>query len=63
MVILDQNVTIYITFRVVVVVVVVVFVYVQTTAQTNFRIFLQTRIMVDGAKFNCYDSLDRPGDF
>ena len=29
---------------------------VQRTAQTSFRIFLQTRIMVDGAKFNSHDS-------
>ena len=29
-----------------------IFVSVQRTAQTRFRIFLQTRIMVDGAKFN-----------
>ena len=32
------------------------FVSVQRTAQTSFRIFLQTRIMVDGAKFNSHDS-------
>ena len=33
-----------------------IFVSVQRTAQTSFEIFLQTRIMVDGAKFNRYDS-------
>ena len=32
------------------------FVSVQRTAQTSFRIFLQSRIMVDGAKFNSHDS-------
>ena len=30
-------------------------VFVQRTAQTSFRIFLQTRIMVDGAKFYRHD--------
>ena len=29
---------------------------VQRTAQTSFRIFLQTRIIVDGAKFSSHDS-------
>ena len=33
-----------------------IFVSVQRTAQTNFRIFLQIRIIVDGAKFNSHDS-------
>ena len=33
-----------------------VFISVQRTAQTSFRIFLQTRIEVDGAKFNSHDS-------
>ena len=33
-----------------------IFVSVQRTAQTGFRIFLQTRIMVDGAKCNNQDS-------
>ena len=33
-----------------------IFVSVQRTAQTSFRIFLQTRIMVDGAKFYSHDS-------
>ena len=33
-----------------------IFVSVQRTAQTSFRIFLQTRKMVDGAKFNSHDS-------
>ena len=28
----------------------------QITAQTNFKIFLQTRLMVVGAKFNSHDS-------
>ena len=32
------------------------FVSVQITAQTSIRIFLPTRIMVDGAKFNSHDS-------
>ena len=32
------------------------FVPIQRTAQTSFRIFLQARIMVDGAKFNSHDS-------
>ena len=32
-----------------------IFVSVQRTAQTSFRIFLQTRIMVDGAKFHSHD--------
>ena len=32
------------------------FVSVQRTAQTSFRIFLQTRIPMDGAKFNSHDS-------
>ena len=54
MVILNQNVTIYIMFS-------YFFVSVQRTAQTSFRIFLQTRIMVDGAKFNSHDSGDDSG--
>ena len=33
-----------------------IFVSVQRTAKTSSRIFLQTRIMVDGAKFNNHDS-------
>ena len=33
-----------------------IFVSVQRTVQTSFRIFLQTRIIVDGAKFNSHDS-------
>ena len=33
-----------------------IFVYIQRTTQTSFRIFLQTRIIVDGAKFNSHDS-------
>ena len=33
-----------------------IFVSVQRAAQTSSRIFLQTRIMVDGAKFNSHDS-------
>ena len=33
-----------------------IFVFVQRTAQTSFRIFLQPRIMVTGAKFNSHDS-------
>ena len=33
-----------------------IFVSVQRTAQTSFRIFLQNRIMVNGAKFNSHDS-------
>ena len=33
-----------------------IFVSVQRTAQTSFKTFLQTRIMVDGAKFNSHDS-------
>ena len=33
-----------------------ILVSVQITAQTSIRIFLQTRIMVDGAKFNSHDS-------
>ena len=32
-----------------------IFLSIQRTAQTSFRIFLQTRIMVDGAKFKSYD--------
>ena len=32
------------------------FVSVQRTAQKSFRIFPQTRIMVDGAKFNSHDN-------
>ena len=32
------------------------FVSVQRTAQTIFRTFLQSRIMVDGAKFKSHDS-------
>ena len=35
-----------------------IFVSVQRTVQTSFKIFLQTRIMVDGAKFNSHDSSD-----
>ena len=31
------------------------FVSVQRPAQTSFRIFLQPRIMVEGAKFNSHD--------
>ena len=34
----------------------IIFVPVQRTAQKSFRIFLQTRIMIDGAKFNSHDS-------
>ena len=33
-----------------------IFVSVQRTAQTSFRIFLQTRKMVDSVKFNSHDS-------
>ena len=33
-----------------------IFVSLQRTAQTRSRIFLQTGIMVDGAKFNSHDS-------
>ena len=33
-----------------------IFVPVQRTAQTSFRNFLQTRVIVDGAKFNSHDS-------
>ena len=33
-----------------------IFVSVQRIAQTSFRIFLQARIMVDGAKFNSHNS-------
>ena len=33
-----------------------IFVSVHRTAQTSFRIFLQARMMVDGAKFNSHDS-------
>ena len=33
-----------------------IFVSVQRTAQTSFRIFLKTRIMVAGAKLNSHDS-------
>ena len=32
------------------------FVSVQRTAQTSFKNFLQTMIIVDGAKFNSHDS-------
>ena len=49
MVILNQNVTIYVRN------VQLIFVSVQRTVQTSFRIFLQTTIMVDGAKFNSHD--------
>ena len=49
MVILKQNVTIYIMFSLIVV-------SVQETAYTTLKIFLQTRIMVDSAKFNSPDS-------
>ena len=46
MVILNQNVMIYIRTA-----------HFQITAQvTSFRIFLQTRIMVDGAKFSSHES-------
>ena len=34
----------------------VIFVSIQKNAQTSFKIFLQPRIMVDGAKFNSHDS-------
>ena len=34
----------------------VIILCVQRTTQTSFRIFLQTKIMVDGAKFNSHDS-------
>ena len=34
----------------------VILVSVQRTAQTSFRTFLQTRIIVDGAKFSSHDS-------
>ena len=33
-----------------------IFVSVQRTAQTSFRTFLQTRIIMNGAKFNSHDS-------
>ena len=33
-----------------------IFVSVQRTAQTSFRIFLQIKVMVDGAKFNSHDN-------
>ena len=33
-----------------------IFVYIQRTAKTSFGIFLQTRTMVDGAKFNSHGS-------
>ena len=33
-----------------------IFVSVHRTAQTSFKIFLQTKIMVDGAKFNSHDT-------
>ena len=33
-----------------------IFESVQRTAQTSFRIFLQTRLMMDGVKFNSHDS-------
>ena len=33
-----------------------IYVSVPRTAQTSFRIFLQTRIIVDGVKFNSHDS-------
>ena len=48
-VILHQNVIIYILL---------IFLYwsVQKTAQTSFKIFLKTRIMMDGAKLNSHDS-------
>ena len=49
MIILNQNVTIYIIF-------ILIFVSVQRTAQTSLKIFLQIRVMVDGAKFNGHDS-------
>ena len=47
MVILNQNV-IYINVQ-------LIFVCVQRTAQTSFRIFLKTTIMMDGAKFNSHN--------
>ena len=49
MVILNQNVIIYINVQ-------FIFVPVQRTAHTGFRIFLHTRIMVDAAKFESHDS-------
>ena len=49
MVILHQNVIVYIMLS-------YFLVSVQRTAQTSLRIFLQTSIMVDGAKFNSHDS-------
>ena len=47
MVILNQNVIIYI---------ILFFVSVQRTVQASFKLSLQTRIMVDGAKFKSHDS-------
>ena len=49
MVILNLNIIIYITFS-------YFLVSIQRTAQTSFKIFPQTRIIVDGPKFNSHDS-------
>ena len=49
MVILNQNVIFHVQLF---------FVSAQRTAQTSFRIFLQSRIMVDGAKFYSHDNGD-----
>ena len=49
MVILHQDVVIHLNVSLFIV-------SIERTAQTCFRIFSQTRIMVDGAKFNRYDS-------
>ena len=49
MVLLNQNVIIYILFS-------YIFVSVKRTAQTSFRIFLQTRITMEDAKFNSHES-------
>ena len=51
MVILNQSVPIYILN------VKLMFVSVKRTAQISFRMFLQTRIMMNGAKFNSHDSV------